>query len=697
MLQIHIPLIPDFFSLLDGAYDFASTLRTLSYSASHVFLTCDSERPDEGLLLAVLEKSPVPVWFLTNTWAVEANARLLDLGVAKVVFSVEPGADGAVESKVIPGLQMFPAGRVGVNVLCAAELDLAYLKKTVASLAPHASAFVLALASLDSSTSAAIALHIQPLVSPQRLVLAGRDVSQLDAALVGSLHRQGIDASIPVPLLRLGDRVFVPATRSPQMDIAAAFAACVTSDRPDGLLPTLVVDARGTALGLVYSSEGSIRESLLTGSGVYQSRKRGLWYKGATSGAIQTLRRIDVDCDADAVRFVVDQAGSGFCHLDTRSCFGPAAGIDALQLTLQSRFASAPPESYSARLFSDSALLHAKIAEEAHELIDAKDPAHITAEAADVIYFTLAKCVANGVSLADIDRELDRRSLKVSRRPGDAKPQFVSALASVPNTSSAKASATTPTPISASTFTPALTALETTTSSNIPIKMTVYTSLTPSLQASLLKRPIINSSEILSRVTPIVSAVRDRGDQAIKDFTRQFDLVDLPHVVLSAPFAVDLMQIDDKVKLAIDTAYKNIEKFHQAQLSSEELIVETMPGITCSRFSRPISRVGLYVPGGSAILPSTALMLGIPAKVAGCELIIIATPPRKDGSPCPEVVYVANKVGAKQILMAGGAQAVAAMAYGTETVLKCDKICGPGNQYVTAAKMIVQVRCFRSL
>ena len=114
-----------------------------------------------------------------------------------------------------------------------------------------------------------------------------------------------------------------------------------------------------------------------------------------------------------------------------------------------------------------------------------------------------------------------------------------------------------------------------------------------------------------------------------------------------------------------------------------------MPGVVCSRFARPIEAVGLYVPGGTAVLPSTALMLGVPAMVAGCKKIVIASPPRADGSITPEIVYVAHKVGAESIVLAGGAQAVAAMAYGTESVSKVDKILGPGNQFVTAAKMYV--------
>lgn len=211
-------------------------------------------------------------------------------------------------------------------------------------------------------------------------------------------------------------------------------------------------------------------------------------------------------------------------------------------------------------------------------------------------------------------------------------------------------------------------------------------------RTELLQRPIMNTNEILGRVRPILQAVRDRGDAAVLDFTKQFDHVRLDHYTIDAPFPATLMKITDKVKSAIDLAFNNIRLFHESQLDMDAVLkVETMPGIICSRFVRPIERVGLYIPGGTAVLPSTALMLGIPAMVAGCKQIIIATPPKSDGTLCPEVAYVAHKVGAHKIVLAGGAQAVAAMAYGTQSVPKVDKICGPGNQYVTAAKMVIQV------
>ncbi|KAK8075199.1 histidine biosynthesis trifunctional protein [Apiospora hydei] len=186
-----------------------------------------------------------------------------------------------------------------------------------------------------------------------------------------------------------------------------------------------------------------------------------------------------------------------------------------------------------------------------------------------------------------------------------------------------------------------------------------------------LKRPSQKSAEaIMGIVHPIINDVRQNGDKALLSYTHKFEKA----TSLTSP--------------AIDVSFENIRKFHEAQ-KEEPLKVETMPGVICSRFSRPIERVGLYVPGGTAVLPSTALMLGVPAMVAGCQKIVLASPPRSDGSITPEIVYVAHKVGAESIVLAGGAQAVAALAYGTESVTKVDKIYGPGNQFVTAGKMYV--------
>lgn len=211
------------------------------------------------------------------------------------------------------------------------------------------------------------------------------------------------------------------------MDLGEAIAAPLISDRADGLFPTVVVDETHTALGLVYSSVESIKEAVATQKGVYQSRKRGLWRKGESSGAVQSLLAIHLDCDRDSLCFVVKQEGPGFCHEPAYSCFGAVMhkGISALFRTLESRLENAPPNSYSARLFTEPGLLEAKIKEEADELVQASTPQEIIGETADVIYFALAKAVKNGVRLEDIEAELDRRALKVTRRPGNAKPQYL--------------------------------------------------------------------------------------------------------------------------------------------------------------------------------------------------------------------------------------------------------------------------------
>lgn len=204
---------------------------------------------------------------------------------------------------------------------------------------------------------------------------------------------------------------------------------------------------------------------------------------------------------------------------------------------------------------------------------------------------------------------------------------------------------------------------------------------------ALCRRPEIDFEAAFQAVTPIIEAVSEEGDEAVRRFTQQFDRADTPLVCIPVPD--DEPDLPDDLREAIDVAYANIRAFHQPQLGVM-LEVETMPGVVCRRVTRAIERVGIYVPGGTAILPSSALMLGVPAQIAGCREIVLATPPKPDGSIAPEIVYIAQKCGVTAILLAGGAQAVAAMALGTETVPKVDKILGPGNQYVTAAKMLLQ-------
>ncbi|MEO1585148.1 MAG: phosphoribosyl-ATP diphosphatase [Planctomycetota bacterium] len=253
----------------------------------------------------------------------------------------------------------------------------------------------------------ALAERLAAAAGSARVTLAG-GVTTADE--IGALDRLGVDAQVGM------------AIYSGRLDLSDAFLGPVVSDRPDGLIPTVVADTSGIALGLVYSSRESVRQSIDTGRGVYFSRSRGeLWEKGATSGATQRLLRIDSDCDRDALRFTVEQQGTGFCHLGTTTCFGPATGLRALASAIASRIAEAPKGSYTDRLMNDPSLLASKLLEEAQELVDASEPDHANAEAADVLYFALVALAARNGNLADVERELDRRALKVTRRPGNAK------------------------------------------------------------------------------------------------------------------------------------------------------------------------------------------------------------------------------------------------------------------------------------
>ena len=468
--------------------------------------------------------------------------------------------------------------------------------------------------------------------------------------------------------------------------------ASLKTDRPDRLYTTLVSDRRGTSLGLVYSSLESIRESIETGRGVYQSRNRGLWRKGETSGDIQELVRISKDCDSDALIFTVDQKGDGFCHLKTATCFGDYSGLSRLEKTLVSRKQSALQGSYTSRLFNDSTLLQAKIMEEANELCEANKPEDIAAEAADLIYFALTKCVSAGVSLVDIEKNLDLKSLRLLRRQGDAKPQWENKVRTngVSN-GTLKEQKLAETVKEAASIPKSNNDTAGTINGRIAMRRIFTSQVDLNTVKEALQRPSQKSmDQIMSIVKPIVAKVQVEGDAAVLEYTHKFEkATSLTSPVLNAPFPKELMQLSLETVEAIDISFNNIRKFHFAQKETAPLRVETMPGVVCSRFSRPIESVGLYVPGGTAVLPSTALMLGIPAMVAGCKNIVLASPPRADGTITPEIVYVAHRIGAKSIVLAGGAQAVAAMAYGTQSITKVDKILGPGNQFVTAAKMLV--------
>jgi phosphoribosyl-ATP pyrophosphohydrolase/phosphoribosyl-AMP cyclohydrolase len=249
----------------------------------------------------------------------------------------------------------------------------------------------------------------------QIIQAAGKEVSITVAGGIATLEeiaavdKLGADAQVGMALL------------SGKLDLADAFLAPIHTDRPDGLWSTVIVDELGTALGLAYSDLESVRDAINHRRGTYHSRSRGLWVKGLTSGNTQKLVNASLDCDRDAIRFVVTQGGKGFCHNDTWTCWGEEWGMAALLRKLNGRVQSAPTGSYTKRLLDDPELLKAKLIEEAEELARADDPGEVALEAADVFYFALVAMARSGVDLPTVEKALEKRSLKITRRPGDAK------------------------------------------------------------------------------------------------------------------------------------------------------------------------------------------------------------------------------------------------------------------------------------
>jgi histidinol dehydrogenase len=222
------------------------------------------------------------------------------------------------------------------------------------------------------------------------------------------------------------------------------------------------------------------------------------------------------------------------------------------------------------------------------------------------------------------------------------------------------------------------------------MKIYSYKDLTKQEIESICLRQLEDDVTIQERVKSIVDRVKTEGDKALFDYALAFDQIRLQQLFIDKEEIQSIAaNIAPEAKAAIDTAYRNIKAFHASQMHREDK-TETMPGVTCWRETRAIERVGLYIPGGTAVLPSTFLMLGIPAVLAGCREIVVCSPPQKDGKTNCYLAYVAVLLGIESIYLVGGAQAIAAMAYGTESVPKVYKVFGPGNRYVTQAKQLVQ-------
>lgn len=340
---------------------------------------------------------------------VQKALEWLDAGAAKVVI-------GTAASPEL--LKQLPPERVFV-ALDAVEGEVVVdgwrtrtgqrIEERMAELRELAGGFLVTFVEKEGRMQGTALDRVAPLVHAAgraRLTVAGGISSPEEVAAVDAA---GADAQVGMALY------------TGAMELADAIAAPLHSDRPDGLYATLVVDEAGTALGLAWSDEESLREAVRTGRGVYHSRTRGLWKKGESSGDTQELLRVDLDCDRDTLRFTVRQHGKGFCHRGTFSCWGEDKGLTALERKLAARLRRAPQGSYTRRLLQDPELLRKKLIEEATELAEARTSQEVAWEAADLMYFALVAMTRAGVDLARVEAELDRRALTIGRRAGDAK------------------------------------------------------------------------------------------------------------------------------------------------------------------------------------------------------------------------------------------------------------------------------------
>ncbi len=275
-------------------------------------------------------------------------------------------------------------------------------------LAPYTGGFLVTLIEREGrmvGTDFTVVEQLLEAAGDAKLTIAGGISS---AEEIAKLDQMGVDAQVGMALY------------TGRFDLSDVLAALLRSDRSDGLWPTVVVDERGVALGLVYSNKESLQQAVEQQEGYYFSRSRGLWRKGEKSGNRQELIRIDLDCDRDTLRFTVRQYGSGFCHANTETCWGNQNGLQALERRIQERSNVTTDGSYTSKLLASPNLLASKLQEEAGELALAIDREAVH-EAADLLYFIMVALRKQNVRLAEIERELDRRMLKLTRRPGLAK------------------------------------------------------------------------------------------------------------------------------------------------------------------------------------------------------------------------------------------------------------------------------------
>jgi histidinol dehydrogenase/phosphoribosyl-ATP pyrophosphohydrolase len=498
--------------------------------------------------------------------------------------------------------------------------------------------FLVTFVEIEGTLSGLDAARVDPIVRAAagcRVTAAG---GIRTAAEIGALDRAGADAQVGMALYQ---GLIHPAD---------GWSAALCSDRPDGLWPTIVADESGVALGLVYSNAASLRAAVDERAGVFWSRSRnGLWRKGETSGAVQKLVRLDVDCDRDAIRVTVRQEGTGFCHEGTRTCFGDATGIAGLQQRVadMSQGRGVASGSYTQRLFNDPALLASKIAEEGRELAAAVTREEVIAEAADVIYFASVRLAASGVQMAEVGAELDRRALRISRRGGDAKP-----AAGVPLRSQ---------------------------SENAQLLPQV------SPEQLLGRRVCAVEPEALAAAGKIMADVESRGWEAAVGHAKVLgDITDSSQVVYTRPqLASVLERVRREDRELLLRTKSRIERFALAQracLADLDLAIE---GGRAGHVVSALESAGCYAPGGRFPLPSSVLMTAVTARAAGVERVWVASP-----RPTDITLAAAAVAGVDGLIAIGGAQAIGAMTFGVASIglPACAVIVGPGNRFVTAAK-----------
>ena len=480
-----------------------------------------------------------------------------------------------------------------------------------------------------------------------------------ETAELAELDRLGADAQVGM------------AIYSGRMKLGDAIAAPMTSDRRDGLWATLVEDTDGRLLGLAWSSARSLRAAVEERRGIYESRSRGLWRKGDTSGATQELVRVAVDCDRDALRFTVRQRGSGFCHTGTGSCFDsavspPRVGLSGLEARLRRRLDSPEAGSLTARLARDPQLLRGKLVEEAHELAAAESKHEAVAEFADLCYFALTRLLEAGGSLEDVRRELARRALRVRRR-APRPPADPAGPAPRPGNDGSGTNGSAANGSVAKSILP-------------PI------SLEEAVRAA---RSGGRDPEALRVAGEILDDVERRGEPAVREHAER--LGDLrpgePLLLDRAALARAHDALDPADRRLLRRAADRIAAFAEAQLATASALDTAVPGGRGGHRLVPVGSAGCYAPGGRFPLPSSVLMTALPARGAGVGAVWVACP-----RPTATMRAAAFIAGADGLLAAGGAQAIGALASGVGGVSRCDKIVGPGNRFVTAAKRLLYGR-----